>query len=87
MARTAFGSVEAGMGPEDARLGVLGQHALDGFAVAVQVQPEAILPRQLDHAPHHRQIGVGTEDMELADRRVAMLLQPLLDMADHGFVA
>jgi hypothetical protein len=33
------------MRPEDARFGVLRQHALDSLAVAVQVQPEAICCR------------------------------------------
>jgi hypothetical protein len=48
---------------------------------------QSLLFRQLHHAAHHRQVGVGAVDVEFADRGIAVFLQAFLDMADHGFIA
>jgi hypothetical protein len=43
------------MRPQDARLRVLPELALDGVGVGMRVQVQAVLARQLHHAAHHRQ--------------------------------
>ena len=51
------------------------------------MQQDLVLSGELDHPARHRQVGVGAEEMELADRDVAVLPQPLLDVGHDGLVA
>ena len=69
--RTPSGAVEARVRPQDARVRVLPEQALDRVGVRVRVQHEPVLLRERDHAPRHRQVGIGAVEVELADRRVA----------------
>ena len=81
------GAIEAGVRPQDARVRVLAEDALDRVDVRVRVQHELVLLGERDHAPRHRQVGVGAVQVELADRRVAAAAQALLEERRDGVVA
>ena len=66
----ALGAVEAGVRPENARLRPLLELAVDGVRVGMRVQEEAVLARELDHAPRHRQVHIGAVDVVFADSSV-----------------
>ena len=83
----ALGAVEARVRPEDARLRALPEQALDRVDVGVRMQEQVVLFRQRDHAPRHRQIGVGAVQVELADGDIAVASQPILEERDDGLVA
>ena len=69
----ARGRLEAGVRPQHAGPGVLLEDACDRIAIGVRVKDQAVLLRELYDAPRDRQVGIGTEEVELADRDVGML--------------
>ena len=50
------------------------------------MQQEAVLLRELHDAARHRQVGVGAEEVELADRHVCVLAQQVFYVAHDGVV-
>src|SRR5262249_45876422 len=74
------------MCPDDPRLRVLTEQALQGSGSRMSVEHEPILLRKLPDAAHHRQLRVCATNMELPQRDVLVLLQSLLDVRDDRFV-
>ena len=62
---------------------VLLEVALDRVGVGMRVQEDPVLLRELHDAAHHGQVGIGAEDVELADRDVAVALEPLLEVRNR----
>src|SRR5262245_1318985 len=81
-----LGRIEAGMRPEDSRGGILLEEAFDGFGVRVGVQDELVLLGELHDTLRHREIGVCSVHVELADRNVPVLAQPLLEIGNDCLV-
>ena len=68
----ALGPLEACVRPENARLRPLPEEPFDRVHVGMRVQKEIVLARELDHAAHHRQVGIRAVEMELADPYIFM---------------
>ena len=81
------GCRKAAVGPQDAGLWVLAKDPFDCLGVAVQMQQQAVVAGELDHPPHDREIGIGTIDMELADRGIAVACKSRLKVRNDRGVA
>ena len=56
------------MCPQDLGRRILLEVPVDSVGVGMRMQEQSVLLRQLDHLAHVGQVGIGTVDMELADR-------------------
>ena len=80
-------TVEARMRPQDSRLRPLLEQAVYRVHIRVRMEEKLVLPRQLHHAPRHRQVSVSPVQVEFADPRITVFPQPLLKIGDHALIA